>query len=373
MLSTSSNSESRKLSPHSPLKAFQKRLKKLITINDSQTTASGNKQSNAKARRKTLTADTTASLNASLKQAQSGDLGDNSIASTIDNVIFASMSTASTPREASKKKSAGSEKRKSRAGGRNSLVTMAIENTMSKLKPGGIDLDENTNDMLYSDLSQPLNQDTDDETCLTKKEIKQKAAKEQKALDKEQAQLNEASFNPIASSNILQKLPPGCTEDDYKLFRSVQEASAQRLKEAGQKAEPPVAEAALTKSGRKSTSNRPETSGKLLIDSINQYHQASSRLPAFITFGKYKIETWYSSPYPYEYVQNSILHICEFCLKYMKSREVLELHMAKKCASYQQKCLNKSVSDLMNNTQETHDEDEDLLYATFSKITDKGW
>jgi len=334
MLSTSSNNESRKLSPHSPLKAFQKRLKKLITIDDSQTTASGNKQSNAKSRRKTLTTDTTASLNLSLKQAQPGDLtlGDNSIASTIDNVISASMNTASTPREASKKKSAGSEKRKSRAGARNSLVTMAIEN-----------------------------------------EIKQKAAKEQKALDKEQAQLNEASFNPIASSNILQKLPPGCTEDDYNLFRSVQEASAQRLKEAGQKAEPPVAEAALTKSGRKSTSNRPETSGKLLIDSINQYHQASSRLPAFITFGKYKIETWYSSPYPYEYVQNSILHICEFCLKYMKSREVLELHMAKKCASYQQKCLNKSVSDLMNNTQETQDEDEDLLYATFSKITDKGW
>jgi hypothetical protein len=54
------------------------------------------------------------------------------------------------------------------------------------------------------------------------------------------------------------------------------------------------------------------------------------RLPAYITFGKYLIKTWFSAPYPHEYVQKKVLHICEFCLKYMKTKKVLELHMKRK-------------------------------------------
>ena len=54
------------------------------------------------------------------------------------------------------------------------------------------------------------------------------------------------------------------------------------------------------------------------------------RLPAYITFGKYLIKTWYSAPYPHEYVQKKVLHICEFCLKYMKTTRVLDLHLKKK-------------------------------------------
>ena len=69
------------------------------------------------------------------------------------------------------------------------------------------------------------------------------------------------------------------------------------------------------------------------------------RLPEFITFGKYLIETWYSAPYPHEYVQKSVLHICEFCLKYVRTKEVLKLHMQKKCSQYQNKCLNSSLYD----------------------------
>ncbi|KJE91466.1 MYST histone acetyltransferase 2 [Capsaspora owczarzaki ATCC 30864] len=48
-----------------------------------------------------------------------------------------------------------------------------------------------------------------------------------------------------------------------------------------------------------------------------------------IEFGKYEIETWYSSPYPEEYTKLPKLFLCEFCLKYMKSSAILQRHMMK--------------------------------------------
>nr|XP_012632860.1 histone acetyltransferase KAT6A isoform X1 [Microcebus murinus]XP_012632861.1 histone acetyltransferase KAT6A isoform X1 [Microcebus murinus]XP_012632862.1 histone acetyltransferase KAT6A isoform X1 [Microcebus murinus] len=54
------------------------------------------------------------------------------------------------------------------------------------------------------------------------------------------------------------------------------------------------------------------------------------RCPSIIEFGKYEIHTWYSSPYPQEYSRLPKLYLCEFCLKYMKSRTILQQHM-KKC------------------------------------------
>merc|ERR1719278_404366 len=54
------------------------------------------------------------------------------------------------------------------------------------------------------------------------------------------------------------------------------------------------------------------------------------RTPQMIQFGKFDISTWYSSPYPQEYAKLPKLFLCEFCLKYMKSRPILERHM-KKC------------------------------------------
>ncbi|XP_062874327.1 histone acetyltransferase KAT6A [Trichomycterus rosablanca] len=55
------------------------------------------------------------------------------------------------------------------------------------------------------------------------------------------------------------------------------------------------------------------------------------RCPAVIEFGKYEIQTWYSSPYPQEYSRLPKLYLCEFCLRYMKSRGILYQHM-RKCA-----------------------------------------
>ncbi|KAJ8380228.1 hypothetical protein SKAU_G00010060 [Synaphobranchus kaupii] len=53
------------------------------------------------------------------------------------------------------------------------------------------------------------------------------------------------------------------------------------------------------------------------------------RCPSVIEFGKYEIQTWYSSPYPQEYSRLPKLYLCEFCLRYMKSRSILFQHMRK--------------------------------------------
>ncbi|XP_069719540.1 histone acetyltransferase KAT6B isoform X2 [Phaenicophaeus curvirostris] len=58
--------------------------------------------------------------------------------------------------------------------------------------------------------------------------------------------------------------------------------------------------------------------------------ETGGRYPAVIEFGKYEIQTWYSSPYPQEYARLPKLYLCEFCLKYMKSKNILLRH-SKKC------------------------------------------
>jgi histone acetyltransferase SAS3 len=48
-----------------------------------------------------------------------------------------------------------------------------------------------------------------------------------------------------------------------------------------------------------------------------------------INFGGYEIDTWYAAPYPEEYSRNRVLHVCEFCLKYMSSEYVAWRHKLK--------------------------------------------
>jgi hypothetical protein len=56
---------------------------------------------------------------------------------------------------------------------------------------------------------------------------------------------------------------------------------------------------------------------------------AAGRSPTMIEFGQYEIDTWYSSPYPQEYTMLPKLYLCEFCLKYVKSRSILDRHLSK--------------------------------------------
>ncbi|KAI9590780.1 histone acetyltransferase Tip60 isoform X1 [Glossina fuscipes] len=48
-----------------------------------------------------------------------------------------------------------------------------------------------------------------------------------------------------------------------------------------------------------------------------------------IELGRHRIKPWYFSPYPQELCQMPCIYICEFCLKYRKSRKCLERHLVK--------------------------------------------
>lgn len=48
-----------------------------------------------------------------------------------------------------------------------------------------------------------------------------------------------------------------------------------------------------------------------------------------IELGRYRIKPWYFSPYPEEIVNLPCIYICEFCLKYTKSRHSLMRHRTK--------------------------------------------
>lgn len=63
-------------------------------------------------------------------------------------------------------------------------------------------------------------------------------------------------------------------------------------------------------------------------DSVRPSQKASgppSRIKC-VHFGGFEMDTLHSSPYPEEYSRNRVLHVCEFCLKYMSSDFVAWRH-----------------------------------------------
>ena len=94
------------------------------------------------------------------------------------------------------------------------------------------------------------------------------------------------------------RLPPGVTETDYELFKKAQEMAMATMASSVEAA---------------------KSQGTL----------GGIRTPPLIEFGKFVIKTWYSSPYPQEYAMLPKLFVCEFCLKYMKSRSILDHHRTK--------------------------------------------
>ncbi|XP_018370417.1 PREDICTED: histone acetyltransferase KAT6A isoform X2 [Trachymyrmex cornetzi] len=102
---------------------------------------------------------------------------------------------------------------------------------------------------------------------------------------------------------VPQTLPPGVTQKDVDLIKEARERA--RL-----------------------TVSNDENEQSLCVNTPNASGSAP-RNPAAIVFGRYEVETWYSSPFPQEYARLPKLFFCEFCLKYTKSRAVLDRHMDK--------------------------------------------
>ena len=120
----------------------------------------------------------------------------------------------------------------------------------------------------------------------------------------------------------LKIFPTDVTDIDRKLFKEAQEMAEKTF---SQYIITPLKEniSQVDKDSRLSASVTPAlTDSPSLSTSLT-----SLRCPSSIQFGSYEIDTWYSSPYPQEYARLHKLFICEFCLKYMKSREILYRHV----------------------------------------------
>ncbi|XP_050347477.1 histone acetyltransferase KAT6B isoform X2 [Nymphalis io] len=117
----------------------------------------------------------------------------------------------------------------------------------------------------------------------------------------EEAQAHKLSraLGPATNQTEGKRLPPGVTEADAELFSQARAAPGAEGEAAG--------------------APGPGAAGG----------PPPPRCPSAIEFGQWEIETWYSSPFPQEYARLPKLFLCEFCLKYAKSRAVLMRHLDK--------------------------------------------
>lgn len=119
-------------------------------------------------------------------------------------------------------------------------------------------------------------------------------------------------------------LPNGVTQKDAELYKQVREQAASSLAE--------LMRLDAKAFARDTTPDPNLTTKKSLaatMQSPSKFMAAQERCPAAIQFGKYEIKTWYSSPFPQEYARLPKLFLCEFCLKYTKSKAVLQRHQDK--------------------------------------------
>lgn len=73
---------------------------------------------------------------------------------------------------------------------------------------------------------------------------------------------------------------------------------------------------------------RPRQSGSLVAHAQDDVVTRMKNIE-MIELGRHRIRPWYFAPYPQEMVNLACIYICEFCLKYRKSKKCLERHMVK--------------------------------------------
>lgn len=97
--------------------------------------------------------------------------------------------------------------------------------------------------------------------------------------------------------------------------------------------EPPPTPGLLGSGGAIPASTGVESPGKRTSGSLVTHHHddvvTRMKNVEMIELGRKRIRPWYFSPYPQELVHLPCIYICEFCLKYRKSRKCLERHLAK--------------------------------------------
>ncbi|GIX97944.1 histone acetyltransferase KAT5 [Caerostris darwini] len=94
---------------------------------------------------------------------------------------------------------------------------------------------------------------------------------------------------------------------------------------AGRKRKFPPGPDEVSTSDSKDAAPSPRTTGSL----VAHHDDLITRMKniEMIELGGHMIRPWYFSPYPQELVSLPCIYLCEFCLKYMKSRICLKRHM----------------------------------------------
>jgi histone acetyltransferase MYST1 len=72
------------------------------------------------------------------------------------------------------------------------------------------------------------------------------------------------------------------------------------------------------------------SSGDPSFAALEREHEETTKVKNIekIIMGGYEVECWYFSPYPDEYATADTLHVCEFCLKYMRKAKTFRKHKA---------------------------------------------
>ena len=73
----------------------------------------------------------------------------------------------------------------------------------------------------------------------------------------------------------------------------------------------------------------PRQTGSLAAPGTHEDAVTRMKNIEMIELGRHRIRPWYFSPYPIELTTLDTIYICEFCLKYLKSRTCLERHLTK--------------------------------------------
>ncbi|XP_041981116.1 histone acetyltransferase Tip60 isoform X2 [Aricia agestis] len=81
-------------------------------------------------------------------------------------------------------------------------------------------------------------------------------------------------------------------------------------------------------SGTATPTTRPRQSGSLVAHGHDDVVTRMKNIE-MIELGRHRIRPWYFAPYPQEMVNLPCIYICEFCLKYRKSKKCLERHLIK--------------------------------------------
>merc|ERR1712130_16336 len=144
--------------------------------------------------------------------------------------------------------------------------------------------------------------------------------------DKEKPEEGEKTKGSIREKKrINAALPAGVTEKDVQLFARSQDKAKAFLTEENKGLED---EGSPRGGGPPPPPRTPLSSGPQ-GRALASPGAPATRTPQMIQFGRFDITTWYSSPYPQEYARLPKLFLCEFCLKYMKSRSILDRHVSK--------------------------------------------